>query len=72
LIPGAADLSVEALLGRRVVDVGAPTAGEAAELAVVAGAMVDSESVFFLDSGPPVSVLDLAGRFGSDRRRARG
>lgn len=39
------------------------TGGEAAGLAVVAGALADSESVFFLDSGPPVSVLDLAGRF---------
>lgn len=41
------------------------TAGEAAGLAVVAGALVDSKSVFFLDSGPPVSVLDLAERFGA-------
>jgi FlaA1/EpsC-like NDP-sugar epimerase len=39
------------------------TAGEAAGLAVVAGALVDSQSVFFLDTGPPVSVLDLAGSF---------
>jgi FlaA1/EpsC-like NDP-sugar epimerase len=41
------------------------TAGEAAGLAVVAGSFADSESVFFLDSGPPVSVLDLASRFAS-------
>ena len=41
------------------------TAGEAAGLAVVAGALADSESVFFLDSGPPVSVLDLASRLAS-------
>jgi FlaA1/EpsC-like NDP-sugar epimerase len=41
------------------------TAGEAASLAVVAGALADSESVFFLDTGPPVSVLDLAARFAS-------
>jgi len=41
------------------------TVGEAAELAIVAGALSDSKSVFFLDSGPPVSVFDLARRFAS-------
>jgi FlaA1/EpsC-like NDP-sugar epimerase len=41
------------------------TAGEAAGLASVAGALADSESVFFLDLGPPVTVLDLATRFAS-------
>jgi FlaA1/EpsC-like NDP-sugar epimerase len=38
------------------------TAGEAAGLAIVAGSFADSNSVFFLDSGPPVCVLDLARR----------
>jgi FlaA1/EpsC-like NDP-sugar epimerase len=43
------------------------TAREAAGLAVVAGALADSESVFFLDAGPPVSILDLAGLFAGAR-----
>ena len=38
------------------------TAGEAAELAIVAGALADSASIFWLDAGPPVSVVDLARR----------
>jgi FlaA1/EpsC-like NDP-sugar epimerase len=41
------------------------TAGEAAGLAIVAGALADSDGIFFLDSGPPVSVLDLVRRFAS-------
>jgi dTDP-glucose 4,6-dehydratase len=41
------------------------TAGEAAGVAIVGGALADSDSVFFLDSGPPVSVLDLARRLAS-------
>ena len=38
------------------------TAGEAAGLAIVAGALADSNGIFCLDMGPPVSVLDLARR----------
>jgi FlaA1/EpsC-like NDP-sugar epimerase len=38
------------------------TAGEAAGLAIVAGALADSNGIFCLDMGPPVSVLDLAQR----------
>jgi FlaA1/EpsC-like NDP-sugar epimerase len=45
------------------------TAGEAAGLAIVAGAFADSNSVFFLDSGPPVCVLDLAQRLASAAAR---
>jgi FlaA1/EpsC-like NDP-sugar epimerase len=45
------------------------TAGEAAGLAIVAGALADSNSVFFLDSGPPVCVLDLARRLASGAAR---
>jgi FlaA1/EpsC-like NDP-sugar epimerase len=41
------------------------TAGEAAGLAIVAGALADSKGVFLLDSGPPVSILDLARRVAS-------
>ena len=41
------------------------TAGEAAGLAIVAGALADSNGVFWLDSGPPVCVLDLARRLAS-------
>jgi FlaA1/EpsC-like NDP-sugar epimerase len=41
------------------------TAGEAAGLAIVAGGLADSNSVFWLDSGPPVCVLDLARRLAS-------
>ena len=45
------------------------TAGEAAGVAIVGGALADSDSVFFLDSGPPVSVLDLARRLASAAAR---
>jgi FlaA1/EpsC-like NDP-sugar epimerase len=45
------------------------TAGEAAGLAIVAGALADSNSVFWLDSGPPVCVLDLARRLASAASR---
>jgi FlaA1/EpsC-like NDP-sugar epimerase len=38
------------------------TAGEAAGLAIVAGALADSNGIFWLDMGPPVRVLDLARR----------
>ena len=38
------------------------TAAEAAGLAIVAGRFADSNSIFWLESGPPVSVLDLARR----------
>ena len=38
------------------------TSGEAAELAIVAGALADSRSIFWLDAGPPVRVVDLARR----------
>ncbi len=38
------------------------TAGEAAGLAIVAGALADSHGIFWLDLGPPVRVLDLARR----------
>lgn len=41
------------------------TANEAAGLAIVAGALADSEGIFWLDSGPPVRVLDLARRLAS-------
>jgi len=39
------------------------TAGEAAGLAIVAGALADSNGIFWLDVGAPVRVLDLARRF---------
>ena len=38
------------------------TGGEAAGLAIVAGALADSNGVFWLDLGPPVRVLDIARR----------
>jgi FlaA1/EpsC-like NDP-sugar epimerase len=38
------------------------TGGEAAGLAIVAGALADSNDVFWLDLGPPVRVLDIARR----------
>ena len=38
------------------------TAGEAAGLAIVAGALADSNGIFWLDMGPPERVLDLARR----------
>jgi FlaA1/EpsC-like NDP-sugar epimerase len=38
------------------------TAGEAAGLAIAAGALGDGDGVFWLDTGPPVCVLDLARR----------
>lgn len=41
------------------------TVGEAAGLAIVAGGLADSDSVFWFDSGPPVCVLDLARRLAS-------
>jgi FlaA1/EpsC-like NDP-sugar epimerase len=41
------------------------TAGEAAGLAIVAGALAASNDVFWLNSGPPVCVLDLARRLAS-------
>ena len=45
------------------------TAGEAAGLAIVAGSLADSNSVFFLDTGPPVCVFDLARRLASGAAR---
>ena len=41
------------------------TMGEAAGLALAAGALADSESVFCLDAGAPVSVVELARRVAS-------
>jgi FlaA1/EpsC-like NDP-sugar epimerase len=41
------------------------TAGEAAGLAIITGALADSNSIFWLDSGPPVRILDLARRVAS-------
>jgi FlaA1/EpsC-like NDP-sugar epimerase len=41
------------------------TAGEAAGLAIVAGHLADSNSIFWLDSGPPVCVFELARRLAS-------
>jgi FlaA1/EpsC-like NDP-sugar epimerase len=41
------------------------TTGEAAGLAVVAGALADSRSIFWLNSGTPVCVLDIARRLAS-------
>ena len=38
------------------------TSVEAADLAIVAGALADSRSIFWLDAGPPVRVVDLARR----------
>jgi FlaA1/EpsC-like NDP-sugar epimerase len=38
------------------------TAAEAAGTAIVAGRLADSKCIFWLDSGPPVCVLDLARR----------
>jgi FlaA1/EpsC-like NDP-sugar epimerase len=38
------------------------TAGEAAELALVAAALAKPDAVFWLDVGPPVRVLDVARR----------
>lgn len=45
------------------------TADEAAGLAIAAGALADSESVFFLDTGPPVPVVDLARRVAATAAR---
>ena len=45
------------------------TASEAAGLAIVAGALADSTSIFWLDVGPPLPVLTLAERLA---RSARG
>lgn len=41
------------------------TAREAADLAVVAGGLADSDSVYWLDMGPPVRVIELATRLAS-------
>ena len=41
------------------------TADEAAGLAIVTGGLADSNSIFWLDSGPPVRILDLARRLAS-------
>jgi FlaA1/EpsC-like NDP-sugar epimerase len=41
------------------------TAGEAAGLAIAAGHLADSKSIFWLDSGPPVCVFELARRLAS-------
>lgn len=41
------------------------TTGEAAGLAIVAGGLADSNSIFWLDSGPPVRVVDIARRVAS-------
>lgn len=38
------------------------TAGEAAGLAIAAGALADPDSVYWLDCGPPVVIVDLARR----------
>ena len=38
------------------------TSGEAADLAIVAGALADSASIFWLDAGPPVRIVELARR----------
>lgn len=38
------------------------TAGEAAGLAIVAGALADSNGIFWLDVGPPVRILDVVRR----------
>jgi FlaA1/EpsC-like NDP-sugar epimerase len=38
------------------------TAGEGTRLAIVAGSLADPSSIFWLDSGPPVRILDLARR----------
>jgi FlaA1/EpsC-like NDP-sugar epimerase len=38
------------------------TGSEAAALAIAAGALADSDSVFWLDPGPPVRIVDLARR----------
>jgi FlaA1/EpsC-like NDP-sugar epimerase len=45
------------------------TAGEAAGLAIAAGHMADSRSIFWLDSGPPVRIVDLARRVASSASR---
>jgi FlaA1/EpsC-like NDP-sugar epimerase len=45
------------------------TAGEAAGLAIAAGHLADSNSTFWLDSGPPVSVFELARRIASATSR---
>jgi FlaA1/EpsC-like NDP-sugar epimerase len=48
------------------------TAGEAAGLAIVAGQLADSNSIFWLDSGPPVCVVELARRLASAASRDVG
>ena len=42
------------------------TADEATKLAIVAGGLADPDGVFWLDTGPPVTILDLARRIASD------
>jgi FlaA1/EpsC-like NDP-sugar epimerase len=41
------------------------TSGEAAGLAIVSGGLADGNRLFWLDSGPPVRVVDLARRLAS-------
>lgn len=48
------------------------TADEAARLAIVAGGLADSSGIFWLDPGPPVSILDLARRLASAASRDVG
>ena len=45
------------------------TADEAAKLAIVAGGLGDAGGIFVLDSGPPVSILDVARRLASAASR---
>ena len=45
------------------------TAGEAAGLAVAAGGLADPDGVFWLDPGPPLSMLELARRLASSDTR---
>lgn len=42
------------------------TAGEAAGLAIAAGRWADSDGVFWLDSGPPVSIVDIVRRLAAE------
>ena len=48
------------------------TAAEAAGLAIVAGELADSDDVFWLDSGPPVRVVELVRRLASAVERDVG
>ena len=45
------------------------TADEAAGLAIVAGGLADGSGIFWLDSGPPVTIVDLARRLASAASR---